>query len=53
MLLDFADFELAGGANQVLAQVEARMLAVEKFEARDQAGGNDQRRVGILITGRG
>ena len=39
MLLDLADFQFASGADEVGAQVEAGVLAVEKFEAGDQAGG--------------
>jgi hypothetical protein len=48
MLFDFADFDLAGGSYEILAEVEAAVLAVEKLEARDEAGGDDESRVGVL-----
>ena len=42
-----ADVELSGEADQVFAQVELTMVAVEKFEAPDHRRGNNQRRVGV------
>jgi hypothetical protein len=48
MLFDLAGFEVAGRADEVLAQVETTVLAVEKFETRDQTGRDDERGVRIL-----
>ena len=48
MLLDLADLQLAGFADEVLAQVETAVRAIEKLEGGEQTGRNNQRGVRVL-----
>jgi hypothetical protein len=48
MLLDLADGEIAGGADQIFAEVEAAVLAIEKLQTGDETGRNDEGRVRVL-----
>ena len=46
MLFKIARVEIAGEPDQVGAQIEPVVLAIEEFETTDQRGRDDQRRIG-------